>query len=164
MKKLSSSMMLLILLSSLYLTLLAEPNGAVLYLENGTKLSRCNVPKDAKHHYFGYLEGPAWENKYSAFRVYIDKDNRNALDIIGKYKEEPILQYFKDPTVDEHNNYSWGTDIFKVGSSIGLGAFRLYLNNSWLNPELAKLDSLVVTILDSSTQTPKVQIGYYGGI
>ncbi|MCX7725735.1 MAG: DUF4861 domain-containing protein, partial [Chitinispirillaceae bacterium] len=95
-------------ISSLYSNsiLLAEPNGAVLYLENGTKLSRCNVPKDAKHHYFGYLEGPAWENKYSAFRVYIDKDNRNALDIIGKYKEEPILQYFKDPTVDHHNNYS----------------------------------------------------------
>ncbi|MCX7727636.1 MAG: DUF4861 family protein, partial [Chitinispirillaceae bacterium] len=38
----------------------------------------------------------------------------------------------------------------------------LYLNNNWLNPELSNLDSLVVTIIDSSTQNPRVQIGYYG--
>jgi hypothetical protein len=32
-----------------------------------------------------------------------------------------------------------------------------------LNPQIPEnLDSLVITILDSSTQTPKVQIGYYG--
>lgn len=141
----------------------AEPNGAVLYLQNGAKLSHCKVPATAGHHYFGYLEGPAWENKYSAFRVYVDQDDRNALDIIGKYKEEAILQHFSDPNVDEHNNNSWGTDIFKIGSSMGLGVFRLYANNTWLNPQIPEnLDSLVITILDSSTQTPKVQIGYYG--
>jgi hypothetical protein len=141
----------------------AESNGAVLYLQNGAKLSHCNVPGDAAHHYFGFLEGPAWENKYSAFRFYIDKDDRNALDIIGKYKEEAIIHHFKDPKVDEHGDHSWGTDIFKVGASGGLGAFRLLADTAWLNPAIPEnLDSLVVTILDSSTQTPRVRIGYYG--
>jgi hypothetical protein len=148
---------------SFYFTFLqAEPNGVVLY-RNGARLSHCKVPSNAEHHYFGYLEGPAWENNYSAFRVYVDSADRNALDIIGKYKEEAILQYFIDPNLDEHSNNSWGTDIFKINSSTGLGSFRLYVNNQWLNPEInGNLDSLVITIIDSSTQTPKVQLGYYG--
>jgi hypothetical protein len=140
----------------------AEPNGAVLY-RLGKRQGRHKVAPTAEHHYFGYLEGPAWENKYSAFRVYVDKDDRNALDIIGKFKEEAILQHFVDATVDEHTSWPWGTDILSVGSSMGLGAFRLYNNGSWLNPQIPEnLDSLVVTIVDSSVQTPMVTIGYYG--
>ena len=140
----------------------AEPNGAVLY-RKGKRLGRHKVSSTAEHHYFGYLEGPAWENKYSAFRVYIDKDDRNALDIIGKFKEEAILQHFSDSTVDEHANWPWGTDILSVGSSMGLGSFRLYNAGNWLNPQLPEnLDSLVVTIVDSSVQTPVVSIGYHG--
>jgi hypothetical protein len=145
-----------------FIFLQAEPNGAVLY-RSGIRLAHCTVPANAEHHYFGYLEGPAWENKYSAFRVYVDSANRNALDIIGKYKEGAILQYFKDPNLDEHSSNTWGTDIFKINSSMGLGHFRLLINDTWLNPQLPQnLDSLVITLLDSSTQTPKVQIGYYG--
>ncbi len=151
-----------LLIAACYVLSIAEPNGAVLY-RNGKRLGHINVPSTAAHHYFGYLEGPAWENKYCAFRYYIDQDDRNALDIIGKLKEEAILQHFSDTSVDEHASWPWGTDIFKINSSIGLGAFRLYLNNSWLNPQIPEnLDSLVVTILDSSVQTPKVQIGYHG--
>jgi len=92
-------LIILLFLISCYVLVAAEPNGAVLY-RNGKRLGRHKVPPTAEHHYFGYLEGPAWENKYSAFRIYIDKDDRNALDIIGKYKEEAILQHFSDPSVD----------------------------------------------------------------
>lgn len=142
--------------------LFADPNGAVLY-RNGKRLGHHKVSTTAEHHYFGYLEGPAWENKYSAFRYYIDKDDRNAIDIVGKYKEESILQHFSDSSVDEHASWPWGTDILKINTSMGLGAFRLFANNSWLNPQLPEnLDSLVVTILDSSVQSPAVQIGYHG--
>jgi hypothetical protein len=140
----------------------AEPNGAVLY-RNGKRLGYHKVPSTAGHHYFGYLEGPALENKYSAFRYYIDQDDRNAIDIIGKFKEESILQHFSDTSVDEHASWPWGTDILKIGSSMGLGAFRLFANNAWLNPQLPeKIDSLVVLIQDSSVQTPSVQVRYYG--
>jgi hypothetical protein len=142
--------------------LFADPNGAVLY-RNGKRLGYHKVSSTAEHHYFGYLEGPAWENKYCAFRYYIDKDDRNVIDIIGKYKEEAILQHFSDTAVDEHNSWPWGTDILKVNSAVGLGAFRLYNNNAWINPQIPEtIDSLVVTIRDSSVQTPSLQIGYYG--
>ncbi len=152
----------LLFMSALTESAIADPNGAVLY-RNGQRLGRHKVPASAEHHYFGYLEGPAWENKYSAFRVYVDKDDRNALDIIGKFKEEAILQHFTDPSVDEHGDWPWGTDILSVGSSMGLGSFRLFENNNWINPQIPEnLDSLVVTILDSSVQTPKVEIGYHG--
>lgn len=140
----------------------AEPNGAVLY-RNGKRLGHHNVSPTAEHHYFGYLEGPAWENKYSAFRYYIDKDDRNTLDLTGKYKGEAILQFFSDTSVDEHKDWAWGSDILSVGSSMGLGSFRLYINNNWVNPQLPEtIDSLVVAIVDSSVQTPRISIGYYG--
>jgi len=142
--------------------LYAEPNGAVLY-RLGKRLGTHKVPGTAEHHYFGYLEGPAWENKYSSFRFYIDKDDRNALDITGKYKEEAILQHFVDTTVDEHKDWPWGTDILKVNSSMGIGSFRLLNNNTWINPQIPEtVDSLVVTIKDSSVQTPKILVAYYG--
>jgi hypothetical protein len=142
----------------------AAPVGAVLYRDGSpVHHARIKVPADAAHHYFGFLEGPAWENKYAAYRVYVDMDNRNALDFIAKYKQEAILHYFDDPTVDEHTNFSWGTDCFSVGSTMGLGHFRLFYNNQWLNPQLGvNLDSMVIAILDSSTQTPKASITFHG--
>lgn len=142
--------------------LYAEPNGAVLY-RLGKRLGTHNVPGTAEHHYFGYLEGPAWENKFSAFRYYIDKDDRNVIDLIGKFKAEPILQHFADTSVDEHKDWPWGTDILKVNSAMGLGPFRLFNNNTWINPQIPEtVDSLIVTIKDSSVQTPKVEVAYYG--
>ncbi len=144
----------------------ATPCGAVLYREKSPQhLPFFNVPDTAYHHYFGFLEGPAWENKYSAFRFYADSANRNALDIIGKYQPIAILQNFDDPAVDEHVSWPWGTDIFKVSKSMGFGAFRLFNNDQWLNPQIGKsknIDSLVIAIADSSTQTPKVIITFYG--
>ena len=142
----------------------AAPVGAVLYREGSpVHYARYKVPNDAAHHYFGFLEGPAWENNYCAYRVYVDKDNRNALDFISKYKPGPVLQYFDDPGVDEHTNFSWGTDCFSISTTMGLGPFRLYNNNQWLNPQLGvNLDSMVIAIVDSSTQTPKASITYYG--
>jgi hypothetical protein len=142
----------------------AAPVGAVLYREGSpVHYSHYNVPSTAAHHYFGYLEGPAWENRYCAYRVYVDKDNRNALDFISKYSPSPVLHYFDDPAVDEHTNFSWGTDCFSISTTMGLGPFRLFNNNQWLNPQMGvNLDSLVIAIVDSSTQTPKASIIYYG--
>jgi hypothetical protein len=142
----------------------AAPVGAVLYREGSpVHYARYKVPANAAHHYFGFLEGPAWENKYIAYRVYVDKDNRNAIDFISKYKQGPVLNYFDDPSVDEHTNFSWGTDSFSVSSTMGLGHFRLFYNNQWLNPQLGNnIDSMIIAILDSSTQTPKASITFHG--
>jgi hypothetical protein len=145
----------------------ASPCGAVLYRENSSvHYSYFNVPEGTTHHYFGLLEGPAWENKYCTYRTYVDSADRNSIDFIVKYKPIAILQNFNNPSVDEHSDNSWGTDCFSIGSSMGLGAFRLFYNNQWLNPRIGKagrnLDSMVISIADSSQQTPKVKITYYG--
>lgn len=144
----------------------ADPCGAVLYRLGGTKhYSHFNVPDTAYHHYFGYLEGPAWENKYCAYRTYVDSANRNCIDFIIKYQPGAVLQYFNDTATNEHNLNTWGTDCFNAGSSMGLGAFRLFYNNQWVNPKIGKaktVDSLVITIPDSSTATPQLVLTYYG--
>jgi hypothetical protein len=144
----------------------AEPCGAVLYRLGGTKhYSHFNVPDTAYHHYFGYLEGPAWENKFCGYRTYVDSANRNCIDFIVKYQPGAVLQYFNDTAANEHNLNTWGTDCFNAGSSMGLGAFRLFYNNQWVNPKIGKaktVDSLVITIPDSSTATPKLVLTYYG--
>jgi hypothetical protein len=153
-----------IIIAGLATCLQAAPVGAVLYRDGSpVHHARYTVPANAVHHYFGFLEGPAWENNYCAYRVYVDSANRNALDFIGKYQPAAILSHFDDPTVDEHTDFAWGTDCFSVSTSMGLGPFRLYYNNQWLNPQLGKnIDSMVIAILDSSTQTPKVSITYHG--
>ncbi len=142
----------------------SAPVGAVLYRQNSSvHISHINVPKTAYKNYFGYLAGPALENRYCAYRTYVDSLNRNAVDFITKFQQVPVLHYFDDSTVDEHATWPWGTDCFAGGTSMGLGAFRLFYNNQWLNPQLGhNLDSLVITILDSSTQTPRLSIGYWG--
>ncbi|MBN1760071.1 MAG: DUF4861 family protein [Chitinispirillaceae bacterium] len=145
-----------------FLSAYTEPVGALLMHEN-KRYGHYNVPGDAAHHYFNLLEGPAWENKYCAFRMYIDMDDRNAIDIFGKLKEGSFLQNFNDASDDPHAIWSWGTDILKVGSAMGLGSFRLFNNGQWINPQLPEtIDSLVITIADSSVETPQVRLGYYG--
>lgn len=140
----------------------AGPIGALIMHEN-TRYGHYNVPADAAHHYFNLLEGPAWENKYCAFRMYIDKDDRNAIDILGKVTEGSVLHNFDDASDDPHEVWDWGTDILKVGSAMGFGSFRLFNNGQWINPQLPEtIDSLVITIVDSSVETPEVQLGYYG--
>jgi hypothetical protein len=164
---LKKKLIVFFLICGFIVTSQAAPCGAVLYRQNsGIHYSYFNVPENAFHHYFGYLEGPAWENKYCTYRFYVDSADRNPIDFIVKYKPVAILQYFDDPTVDEHSANAWGTDCFSLGTTMGLAPFRLFYNNQWINPRIGKggrnLDSMIITIPDSSTQTPKVVITYYG--
>jgi hypothetical protein len=144
-------------------SVLAAPNGAVLIL-NGKHLSHCRVTTAAVHKYFGELEGPAWENKYGAWRYYADTGNRNSVDIVGKYKYEAILQNADAAGYELHADHPWGGDIYKCGSTLGLGGFNLYDNSgNWINPGIGvNMDSMTITIADSSVQTPKIIVEYWG--
>jgi hypothetical protein len=139
----------------------AAPCGAVL-IRNGQHLRSSTIDKNAEHKYFGELEGPAWENKYTAMRYYADNGNRQSIDIIGKYKSEPVLQYADDANFELHQDHSWGGDIFKVGTCLGLGSFNLFDNNgAWINPALGvNLDSITIIVKDSSVQTPTILVKY----
>ena len=150
-------------------TVYTDTVGAVLHRKDATyHIAHINVPDDASTSYFGYLAGPAIDNQYCDFRAYIDTTNRNMGDCIVKFKYIPILEYFDDTAQNEHTFSSWGEDEYNGGPSgtgcLGLGAFRLVdTTGAWLNPEIGhNLDSLVITILDSSMATPKFSIGYWG--
>lgn len=69
------------------------------------------------------FEGPVWENEQIAYRFYLDNRQRN--DIYGKKVSSLVMD-----TVgwDYHNIMDWGSDILKVGESLGLGSPALWWN------------------------------------
>lgn len=147
--------------------------GAVLHRKiNTLHIGHIKVPDTAASKYFGYLEGPSIDNQYCNYRTYVDTANRNAGDCIVKFQYMPILEYFDDTALNEHNAGNPFRDEFNGGPGgtgcLGLGAFRLVdSTGAWLNPMMrhnldSNLDSLVITILDSSMATPKFTIGYWG--
>lgn len=140
----------------------ADP-GVVFWRTMGTHLYHENVPYNAPHQYYPNLEGPSWENHYCTWRMYIDQDNRNAIDLTGKYHYEPTLSNY-DKTCDVHADNPWGTDILEIGNTLGCGPFRLiHGDNTWKKPEIGgNLDSLVVDIIDSTYESPKLRLSYWG--
>lgn len=140
----------------------SQPIGAALY-RNGERLAHDIVPGNAGHHFYGELEGPAWENKYCAWRMYVDKADRCAIDIIGKKTDDYVLEKFSNQSLDVHKNHDWGGDILKVGSTTGFGHIRLLVDGEWKKPEIPEtVDSVEITIADSSVETPRIEIVYHG--
>ncbi len=87
------------------------------------------VPKIHTDHdaLFKY-EGPGWESEKVGYRFYLDW--RNATDIFGKKVNDLVLH--KVGTVDliakddsYHEMQEWGMDIFKVGSTLGIGSIGM---------------------------------------
>jgi|GEM_PF-4866140 len=142
----------------------ADTAGVVLMRTPGSHIYHDNVPVNAAHHFYTTIEGPSWENDHCCWRTYLDKDNRNCIDITGKKIYEPTLYHYDQETADVHAIHDWGTDVLVVGSTLGLGAFRLqYGDDTWRNPQLGiNIDSLVVDLIDTTYDSPKFMIAYWG--
>ena len=142
----------------------AADAGVVFMKTIGKHLYHEKVPVDATHNYYTSIEGPSWENNYCCWRTYLDQDNRNCVDITGKKRYEPTLAHYDEPNADVHAIHNWGTDVLVVGSTLGLGAFRIqYGDQTWRNPQLGiDIDSLVVDLIDTTYDSPKFQIAYWG--
>ncbi|MEL6941692.1 MAG: DUF4861 family protein [Bacteroidota bacterium] len=69
------------------------------------------------------FEGPVLENDKIAYRFYMD--SRHRFDIYGKTTPNLVMD-----TVgwDYHNIMNWGSDILKVGNSLGMGSPAIYLD------------------------------------
>ncbi|MEM8524763.1 MAG: DUF4861 family protein [Bacteroidota bacterium] len=69
------------------------------------------------------FEGPVLENDKIAYRFYMD--SRHRFDIYGKTVPDLVMD-----TVgwDYHNIMNWGSDILKVGNSLGMGSPAIYLD------------------------------------
>jgi len=86
------------------------------------------------------FEGPVWENELVGYRFYLDSRQRN--DIYGKKVPDLVMD-----TVgwDYHDIMDWGSDILKVGESLGLASPALWWNGkSYHLGESAKKEVQVV--------------------
>jgi hypothetical protein len=75
-------------------------------------------------------EGFGWESELVGYRYYYD--NRGAIDIFGKQKHALALKEVGLDGSNYHALESWGMDVLKVNSSVGLGAPAAVINNKLL--------------------------------
>ena len=65
------------------------------------------------------FEGLGWESDLAAYRLYLDE--RMAVDIFGKKTPDNMLHTVGVGGDSYHAMAPWGMDIFKVGTSVGIG-------------------------------------------
>ncbi len=108
-------------------------------------------------------EGPGWESEKVGYRFYLDW--RNAIDIFGKKKDQLILANVGiHDTVAKDDSYhsmqDWGMDIFKVGSSLGIGSLGMWYNGK-VNM-VSKTDSIYCEITKNGPIKSEVKTNYFG--
>ncbi len=79
----------------------------------------------APHGYWLKFEGPTWENDLIGYRCYLD--TRNRYDIFGKQTDQLVLDTV---SLDYHEIKPWGSDILKVGPSLGIGSPAFWVGDS----------------------------------
>ena len=118
-----------------------------------------DVPKEhTDHSWYIRYEGPGWENKQTAYRLYLDW--RNAIDIFGKKVDTLVLPYVGQDGFDSyHNSAPWGQDILKAGKSLGIGGYGRLVSDT-----IAHFDQVEKTLVkvDNSDSKSSVAIDYKG--
>jgi hypothetical protein len=110
------------------------------------------------HSYDIRYEGPGFENKHIAYRLYLDW--RNAIDLFGKYSDTIVLPKIGLDGFDSyHEKCDWGSDILKVGKGMGIGSIGRLVNNEVLH--FKNVDSTFVKIENLSKQS-NVNVDYFG--
>ncbi len=89
------------------------------------------------------FEGPVLENELIAYRYYAD--SRHRFDIYGKKVYDLVMDTV---SWDYHNIMNWGTDILKVGNSLGLGSPAIWYKDSIYT--LSDCDRKVIEIIESN--------------
>jgi len=85
-----------------------------------------NIPKELPgQNKWVMFEGPVLENDLIAYRFY--GDSRNRSDIYGKKVQDLVMDTV---SWNYHNLMDWGSDILKVGNSLGIGAPGVYYKDT----------------------------------
>lgn len=111
------------------------------------------------HNYFMRYEGPGWESDKVGYRLYLD--HRNGIDVFGKQIPAMVLQ---DVGTDGYQSYhepaSWGMDVLKVGSALGMGSF-----GAWSDKQahrVAVTDRTRARVLANGPVVSQIRIDYEG--
>jgi len=97
------------------------------------KVNNIDIPNEqVQETGWAHMEGPVWESDLVGYRFYLD--DRNRVDIFGKSMPDMVLDTI---TQNYHEIHPWGTDVLKVGQSLGLGSLAAVNNgdvqtiNNW---------------------------------
>lgn len=144
----------------------AEYNGKIFVGEKFEYMDKVEVPAfHIDHNALFKYEGPGWESDKVGYRFYIDW--RNSVDIFGKKTGEMVLHKVgaKDlNAVDEkyHEMNDWGTDIFKVGNSLGIGTIAMEYEG--MIERVSKRDKVICEITANGPVKSEITTDYFGWI
>jgi hypothetical protein len=126
---------------------------------NFKNVSSMKLAKEHTDHSFDIrYEGPGFENKHIAYRLYLDW--RNAIDLFGKYSDTIVLPKIGLDGFDSyHEKCEWGSDILKVGKGMGIGSIGRYVNKEVLH--FKNVDSTFVKVENAKKQSG-VSVDYFG--
>ena len=88
------------------------------------------------------FEGPVLENNLVAYRYYAD--SRHRFDIFGKTVADLVMDTV---SWDYHGIMNWGSDILKVGNSLGLGSPAIWYQDSIYS--LSKCDQKTIEVIQN---------------
>ncbi|MBP5338850.1 MAG: DUF4861 domain-containing protein [Prevotella sp.] len=94
-----------------------EKNKQNNFIEAITARGDCAYSYNLQHHH-----GVDFESELNGIRIYFDQ--RQTLDLYGKFKKRLELKDTQFYTSDEQKQQGYGDDVLWVGNTFGLGAFR----------------------------------------
>ncbi len=94
-----------------------EKNKQNNFIESITARGDCAYSYNLQHHH-----GVDFESELNGIRIYFDQ--RQTIDLYGKYKKRLELQDTQFYTSEEQKKQGYGDDVLWVGNTFGLGAFR----------------------------------------
>lgn len=114
--------------------------------------------KHTDHSFDIQYEGSGWESDKVGYRIYLDW--RNAIDIFSKKTDSLVLHKVGLDGFDSyHEICDWGTDVLKVGSSLGMGSVAFWDGEKAIRVE--KTDSLFSKVENGKNKS-KVMVDYHG--
>jgi len=122
-------------------------------------VDKLKVPdQHTDHTWYIRYEGPGWESNKVGYRLYLDW--RNAIDIFGKVTDSMVLSKVGQDGFDSyHEHQSWGQDILKVGSGLGVGSLGRLVDNKVLH--FKEVDSTFASVKNTNEKS-SVNVKYFG--
>lgn len=119
-------------------------------------VQKIEVPSDlAPQNKWVMFEGPVLENDLIAYRFYMD--SRHRYDIYGKRVSDLVMDTV---SWDYHNIMDWGSDILKVGNSLGMGSPAIWYQDSIYT--LSQYEQKTVEITEQSHDFANIRSTFRG--
>lgn len=119
-------------------------------------VQKIEVPNDlSPQNKWAMFEGPVLENDLIAYRFYMD--SRHRFDIYGKRVADLVMDTV---SWNYHNIMDWGSDILKVGNSLGIGSPAIWYQDSIYT--LSQYDKKTVEITEETHDYANIRTTFQG--